>query len=133
MINRLAAYAIAALLFAGSVGSQEPFQVSTTIQVASFQVDKGVRYLLVYKEWDTITWCTTYPCKVPAEDKLSEHEVYKYFPTIESALAWMNQGTDPRVSKKMFVSLSYVVPLDVIQESEMIHVNREVNKWRVRP
>ena len=132
MINKLASYAVGALLLAGTVGGQEPFQVTTTTKVASFQIEKG-RYLLVYRESLIIQWCSpSNHCTTEREDKLTEQEVYKFFPTIEDALTYMNQGTEPRVSKKMFVSLSYVIDLPLDLESETVKVNREVSKWRVK-
>ena len=99
--------------------------------------EKG-RYLLVYRERVLrLADCSQTIICLPDKSKIHwsesvEQEVYKYFPTLEEALTFMNQGSEPRVSKKMFQSLSYVIDLSLDLESETVRVNREVSKWRVK-
>ena len=129
MINRLAWLLLVGIVL--TVGGQEhtvDIGNSPIIRWGNIPDEKG-RYLLVYSEQFPAGYTDYGVILMP---KTEEHSVYKYFPTIESALAWMNQGSEPRVSKKMFVSLSYVIDLPLDLESETVRINREVSKWRVK-
>ena len=84
--------------------------------------EKGC-YLLIYKE-------QVYTVPVGSSMYHIERNVHKYFPTIESALGWMNESQ--RVSKAMFVSLNYVVAIPVEQEIDSVPVRMDVRKWKVK-